>query len=81
VRGGRIGGLELFRGGGRGGRTGDLVGGSGLRGAGWLPKCLAEVGALVRIGGLLTVWTRGGIGGLCPGGGGGGGALAFAVVA
>ena len=55
VRGGRLGALDLFRGGGRGGRAGDLFGVGGATGAGWLPRCLAIVGALLRMGGLFTV--------------------------
>jgi hypothetical protein len=63
LRGGRVGVclgvlllVVLFRGGGRGGRAGD---GRGLSTAmGWLPSCLAVVGALLRMGGLLTVCCR-----------------------
>jgi hypothetical protein len=80
VRGGRLGAFDLFRGGGLGGRAGDLFGVGGGTGAGWLPRCLVVVGALLKMGGLLTVRTRGGIPGRCPGGGGGGGFF-FSVVA
>jgi hypothetical protein len=79
-RGGRLGGNlgVLFRGGGRGGSAGDFLGASGSTCAGWLPKCLADVGASYT-GGLFTVWCLCAAGGLCDGGGGGG--FFFTVVA
>jgi hypothetical protein len=81
VREGRGGAFDLFRGGGLGGRTGvDLFGVGGGTGAGWLLSCLAVVDATLKMGGLLTVCTRGGIPGRCPDGGGGGGFF-FSVVA
>lgn len=56
LRGGKLGGcFESLRGGGRGGSAGDIFGVSGFAGAGWFPKYLADVGALLKIGGLFTV--------------------------
>jgi hypothetical protein len=45
----------LLRGGGRGGRAGEI---RGPAATGWFPSCLALVGALLRIGGLFTVCCR-----------------------
>jgi hypothetical protein len=42
-----------LRGGGRGGRTGDIFGDSCTI-SGWFPSCRADVDALLRTGGLLT---------------------------
>jgi hypothetical protein len=69
--------VVLFRGGGRGGSAGEIFGLSTA--VGWFPSCLALVGALLRIGGLLTVCCRWYAGGRWLGGGGGG--FFFVVVA
>lgn len=59
LRGGRVGvgrGVLPLRGGGRGGSAGEILGlAVSFTGAGWLPSWRAEVGALLRTGGLLTV--------------------------
>lgn len=61
LRGGSVGvgrGAVALRGGGLGGRAGDSFGVSGFTAMGWLPRCRAEVGALLKMGGLLTVCWR-----------------------
>jgi hypothetical protein len=65
LRGGRVGvwrGVPLLgvlmRGGGRGGSAGDDLGLGHSAATGWLPSCRALVGALLRMGGLLTVCCR-----------------------
>jgi hypothetical protein len=79
LRGGRVGVCRgvlllvvLLRGGGRGGKAGDGLGLGISAATGWLPSCRALVGALLRIGGLLTVCCRWYAGGRWLGGGGGG---------
>lgn len=64
--------VVLLRGGGRGGSAGDRRGLGLSTTKGWLPMCLAVVGALLRIGGLFTVCWRWYAGGRALGGGGGG---------
>lgn len=50
-------GVLALRGGGRGGSAGETLGFSdSCTTMGWLPSCRADVGALLRTGGLLTVW-------------------------
>lgn len=61
LRGGRAGvcrGVVEGRGGGRGGSAGEIFGVSGLGSMGWLARSLVVVGALLRMGGLLTVCWR-----------------------
>lgn len=60
LRGGSVGvcrGVLPLRGGSRGGSAGETFGlAVSFATAGWLPSCRADVGALLRTGGLLTVW-------------------------
>lgn len=60
LRGGRAGvcrGVVPLRGGTRGGSAGEIFEvGASLAATGWLPSCRAEVGALLRMGGLFTDW-------------------------
>jgi hypothetical protein len=60
LRGGSAGvwrGVLPLRGGGRGGSAGETFGLAVLpTTAGWLPSCRVDVGASVRMGGLLIVW-------------------------